>query len=218
MLISCWWFSQFTIILTTLFNYLESPMVVFIPEMTTYICNIYYLWHLPIFLIRHSTEHNLQHSSNNRQKFETIWWKYLFVLGEGGRCIIAYDECVTPDIPVNFLTSPQFSLMFSAGFHKGLTTITQLVKVRRALCHKSSFNPCCNVHGFFFLKTSYVSLIYKCRIVLKIFTDPFLSYTPPQRGEISNFINRQTKSAWKIYNKLINPPQSALYTPRDQYS
>ena len=37
------------------------------------------------------------------------------------------------------------------------------------LCHKSSFNPCCNVHGFFFLKTSYVSLIYKCRIVLKIF-------------------------------------------------
>ena len=87
-----------------------------------------------------------------------------------------------------------------------------------ALCHKSSFNPCCNVHGFFFLKTSYVSLIYKCRIVLKIFTDPFLSYTPPQRGEISNFINRQTKSAWKIYNKLINPPQSALYTPRDQYS
>ena len=71
-----------------------------------------------------------------------------------------------------------------------------------ALCHKSSFNPCCNVHGFFFLKTSYVSLIYKCRIVLKIFTDPFLSYTPPQRGEISNFINRQTKSAWKYVIKL----------------
>ena len=23
-----------------------------------------------------------------------------------------------------------------------------------ALCHKSSFNPFCNVHGFFFLKTS----------------------------------------------------------------
>ena len=63
------------------------------------------------------------------------------------------------------------------------------------LCHKSSFNPCCNVHGFFLVKTSYVSLIYKCRIVLKIFTDPFLSYTTLQRGEISNFINRQTKSA-----------------------
>ena len=66
-----------------------------------------------------------------------------------------------------------------------------------SLCHKSSFNPCCNVHGFFFLKTSYVSLIYKCRIVLKIFTDPFLSYTLPQRGEISNISNRQTKSAGK---------------------
>ena len=34
----------------------------------------------------------------------------------------------------------------------------------------------------FFLKTSYVSLIYKCRIVFKIFTDPFLSYTLPWRG------------------------------------
>ena len=45
----------------------------------------------------------------------------------------------------------------------------------------------------FFLKTSYVSLIYKCRIVLKIFTDSFLSYTLPQRGEISNISNRQTK-------------------------
>ena len=43
------------------------------------------------------------------------------------------------------------------------------VRARETLCHKSSFNPCCNVHGFFFLKTSYVSLIYKCRIVLKIF-------------------------------------------------
>ena len=72
-----------------------------------------------------------------------------------------------------------------------------------SLCHKSSFNPCCNVHGFFFLKTSYVSLIYKCRIVLKIFTSPFLSYTLPQRGEISNISNRQTKSAWKYIITLL---------------
>ena len=47
----------------------------------------------------------------------------------------------------------------------------------------------------FFLKISYVSLIYKCSIVLKIFTEPFLSCTLPQRGEISNISNRQTKSA-----------------------
>ena len=53
------------------------------------------------------------------------------------------------------------------------------------LCHKSSFNPCCNVPGFFFLKTSYVSLIYKCRIVLKIFTSPlFELYPTPERGNI----------------------------------
>ena len=86
------------------------------------------------------------------------------------------------------------------------------------LCHRSSFNAWCDVSVILSLKASYVSLIHKSRIVLKIFTSPFLSYTPPQRGEIPNFINRQTKSAWKIYNKLINPPQSALYTPRDQYS
>ena len=51
-----------------------------------------------------------------------------------------------------------------------------------ALCHRGSFNPWCDVSGRFFLKTSYVSLIYKCRIVFKIFTDPFLSYTLPWRG------------------------------------
>ena len=85
------------------------------------------------------------------------------------------------------------------------------------LCHKSSFNPCCNVHGFFLVKTSYVSLIYKCRIVLKIFTSPFLSYTllhVPQKGEISNISNRQTKSAWKyIITLLILLSQP--YTPQE---
>ena len=29
-------------------------------------------------------------------------------------------------------------------------------KCMYTLCHKSSFNPCCNVPGLFFLKTSYV--------------------------------------------------------------
>ena len=55
-----------------------------------------------------------------------------------------------------------------------------------SLCHRSSFNPWCNVHGILFLKTSYVGLIWKSRIVLKIFTSPFLSYTLPRRGEICN--------------------------------
>ena len=72
-----------------------------------------------------------------------------------------------------------------------------------ALCHRSSFNPWCDVSGIFFLKTSYVSLIYKCRIVFKIFTEPFLSNTLPWRGEISNISNRQTKSAWKYIITLL---------------
>ena len=71
------------------------------------------------------------------------------------------------------------------------------------LCHRSSFNPWCDVPGIFFLKTFYVSLIYKCRIVFKIFTEPFLSYTLPWRGEISNISNRQTKSAWKYIITLL---------------
>ena len=96
--------------------------------------------------------------------------------------------------------------------------ILSFLAVTYTLCHKSSFNPCCNVHGFFLVKTFYVSLIYKCRIVLKIFTSPFLSYTTPQRGEISNFINRQTKSAWKYAIKLwillsqpYTPPETNIY-------
>ena len=68
----------------------------------------------------------------------------------------------------------------------------------RTLCHRSSFNPSCDVHGILFLKTSYVSLMYKSRIVLKIFTSPFLSYTLPQRGKISNIKKSQTKPLYKI--------------------
>ena len=105
--------------------------------------------------------------------------------GKGDRGLLS---SVTGDLPTAILEGPP-------GLDKPAGLTIRYKKTNSALCHKSSFNPCCNVHGFFFLKTSYVSLIYKCRIVLKIFTDPFLSYTPPQRGEISNFINRQTKSA-----------------------
>ena len=72
-----------------------------------------------------------------------------------------------------------------------------------SLCHRSSFNPWCDVSGIFFLKTFYVSLIYKCRIVFKIFTEPFLSNTLPWRGEISNISNRQTKYAWKYVITLL---------------
>ena len=66
----------------------------------------------------------------------------------------------------------------------------------------------------FFFEISYVSLIYKCSIVLKIFTAPFLSCTLPQRGEISNISNRQTKSAWKYIitlSILLNQP----YAPQE---
>ena len=58
-----------------------------------------------------------------------------------------------------------------------------------SLCHMGSFNPWCDVSGRFFLKTSDVSLIYKCRIVFKIF-----------------------KSAWKyIITLLISQP----YAPQE---
>ena len=117
-----------------------------------------------------------------------------------------------PAPPVSLSTRPRLSSSPSSSnpllivelfiMHISLSCNQNISDRLPTLCHKSSFNPCCNVHGFFFLKTFYVSLIYKCRIVLKIFTDPFLSYTPPQRGEISNFINRQTKSAWKYVIKL----------------
>ena len=82
------------------------------------------------------------------------------------------------------------------------------------LCHRSSFNPWCDVSGIFFLKTFYVSLIYKSRIVFKIFTEPFLSCTLPQRGEISNISNRQTKSAWK-YIITLSILLSQPYTPQE---
>ena len=79
----------------------------------------------------------------------------------------------------------------------------QGMSVSLSLCHRSSFNPWCDVSGIFFLKTFYVSLIYKCRIVFKIFTEPFLSNTLPWRGEISNISNRQTKYAWKYVITLL---------------
>ena len=61
------------------------------------------------------------------------------------------------------------------------------------LCHRNSFNPWCDVHGIFFLKSSYVSLIFKSRLVVKILASPFLSYILPQRGEIYNIRKIQTK-------------------------
>ena len=74
------------------------------------------------------------------------------------------------------------------------------------LCHRSSFNPWCDVYMILFLKTSYVSLIYKRRIVLKIFTDPFLSYTLLQKGEISNIRKSSTKTALIIFDNDMNFP------------
>ena len=62
-----------------------------------------------------------------------------------------------------------------------------------SLCRRSSFNPWCDVHGILFLNSFYVSLMYKSRLALKIFTSPILSYIPPQRGEIYNIRKNQAK-------------------------
>ena len=79
----------------------------------------------------------------------------------------------------------------SSGF---FYTQTNFLHAQRSHCvTRSSFNPWCNVPRILFLKTSYVSLMYKSRIVLKIFSDPFLSFTLPQRGKISNIRKSQTK-------------------------
>ena len=42
---------------------------------------------------------------------------------------------------------------------KELMQATALSSWSGALCHRSSFNPWCDVHGILFLKTSYVGLI-----------------------------------------------------------
>ena len=55
--------------------------------------------------------------------------------------------------------------------------------------------------------------MYKSRLVLKIFTSPILSYTPPQRGEISNIRKKPNQTSIENLNNSLSIPESALYTP-----
>ena len=54
--------------------------------------------------------------------------------------------------------------------------------------------------------------MYKSSIVLKIFIPPFLSYTLPQRGEISNIRKIQTKPD-KKFLIMLRTFLSQPYTP-----
>ena len=51
------------------------------------------------------------------------------------------------------------------------------------LCRRSSFNPWCHLHGILFFKCTWVSLMKKIRVVLKLTASPFLSYATPRGGE-----------------------------------
>ena len=76
----------------------------------------------------------------------------------------------------NLLWLREFSTLKIFGFcHLPWTWRLVSLMMKHTLCHGSSFNPWCDLHGILFLKTSYVSLMYKSRIVLKIFTAPFLA-------------------------------------------
>ena len=81
----------------------------------------------------------------------------------------------------------------------------------RSLCHRSSFNPWCDVYRILFLITSFVSLIKQSSIVLKIFTSPFLSFTLPQRGEISNLEQIESECCRiKMSGDQLAPPAPLL--------
>ena len=53
----------------------------------------------------------------------------------------------------------------------------------------------------------------KSRIVLNLTASPFLSYAPPQRGEISNIRKKPNQTRVENLNNSLSIPESALYTP-----
>ena len=122
-------------------------------------------------------------------KVQSYWWKYPLL------CFL--KMFMIPARRLTWKSTCATARGTSATKEQLLVQQTQICS--GALCHRSSFNPWCDVYRILFLKTSYVSLMYKSRIVLKIFTSPFLSYTLPQRGKISNIKKSQTKPMYKIW-------------------
>ena len=76
----------------------------------------------------------------------------------------------------------------------------------RPLCHRNSFNPWCDVHGIFFLKSSYVSLIFKSRLVVKILASPFLRYILPPEGVIILYGEKPNQTCSEKFKNGINLP------------
>ena len=80
-------------------------------------------------------------------------------------------------------------------FSQLLTTISDPQKARQ-----------CDVHGIFFLKSSYVSLIFKSRLVVKILASFFLSYILPPEGVIILYGEKPNQTCSEKFKNGINLP------------
>ena len=102
--------------------------------------------------------HQQGRDTHLRQVVQMLSHLKLVLLGSA----VGTEEFSSSQVKVH---SPVESCVVSAAEFSNYTTVglKQFQSIRYywrsgvfdyALCHKSSFNPCCNVPGFFFMKTS----------------------------------------------------------------